>query len=123
LEAFLIILAVVIGVLSIVYAGWWVCHHRCAICGNIHMDESELEKCKICQRLFCRDKSTQREILRSNVRSVLGEGLHLRKENKIDYRGKQSCGYIYIESSSARRVSSRYCHIHDPRRARKGTFN
>lgn len=98
----IIIAFVVLGYLS----------HRCAICGNIHLDYTELKRCKECGKLFCHDKATKREIVKSSVKSVLGSGIHTSIENNQPYKGK-SCGYIFISTNVEGSTYFYYCHIHE----------
>jgi hypothetical protein len=79
------------------------------------MDEKELKKCQKCGKLFCEDKSTQRETVKSKVKGVLGDGINGEKVNERKYYGKP-CGYIFIQTNSQGSVYRRYCCNHNPQR-------
>lgn len=115
METFVTISVVVIGIVLLAVSFSWVYRHRCAICGNIHMNERELKECQSCGKLFCEDKSTHRETVRSNVKGVIGTGINAQKVNERKYYGKP-CGYIYIQTNSQGSVQRRYCRNHNPQR-------
>ncbi len=118
METYFVILAITILAIFILIAAIWIYEHRCSICGNIHNDKDELKKCTECGKLFCKDKSTQHELIKSNIKGVLGSGIYAQVEKEIEYHGDYSCGYIYIETNSEGSVFSNYCRIHDPRLAK-----
>lgn len=112
MEQNIVIAIFIVIAIILAFFVFWYLRHRCAICGNIHLDNTELKRCKECGRLFCGDKATQREIVRSSVRSVLGSGIHTSVENKRVYSGKP-CGYIFINTTVQNSTFYNYCQKHE----------
>ncbi len=79
---------------------------RCVTCGQVHLAESEIHRCKECGKPFCRDN-----VAHGERNSVLSQGrfssAFASSSSSISYGGDK-CGIVYEVISNGKRMPNIY---------------